>query len=73
MTATPSVQESRSVPVVEQSAHRDDIDIATLRHVKPKHYGRMVAMVKGRYRGNASVGFLTPMETIIAFLLDQKG
>lgn len=45
MTATPSAQGSRSVPVVEQSAHRDDIDIATLRHVKPKHYGRIAAMV----------------------------
>lgn len=33
--------------------------------------GRVVAMVKGRYRGTASVGFLTPLETIIAFLLDQ--
>jgi polar amino acid transport system permease protein len=45
VTAAPSVQGSRSVPVVENSAHRDDIDIATLRHVKPKHYGRLAAMV----------------------------
>ena len=35
--------------------------------------GRVMAMVKGRYRGTASVGFLTPMETIIAFLPDQDG
>ena len=35
--------------------------------------GRVVGMVKGRYRGTASVGFLTPIETIIAFLLDRDG
>ena len=32
--------------------------------------GRLVAMVKGRYRGTSTVGFLTPVETIIAFLLE---
>ncbi|WP_319407314.1 serine protease [uncultured Desulfosarcina sp.] len=31
--------------------------------------GQLVAMVKGRYRGTSTVGFLTPLETIIAFLL----
>lgn len=35
--------------------------------------GRLVAMVKGRYRGTATVGFLTPIETIIAFLLEDTG
>ncbi len=34
--------------------------------------GHIVAMVKGRYRGTSAVGFLTPLETIIAFLLDLK-
>ncbi len=34
--------------------------------------GRLVAMVKGRYRGTSTVGFLTPLETIIAFLLSQN-
>lgn len=33
--------------------------------------GRLVAMVKGRYRGTSTVGFLTPLETIIAFLLND--
>lgn len=33
--------------------------------------GRLVAMVKGRYRGTSTVGFLTPLETIIAFLLED--
>lgn len=32
--------------------------------------GRLVAMVKGRYRGTTTVGFLTPLETMIAFLLN---
>ena len=30
--------------------------------------GQLVAMVKGRYRGTSTVGFLIPLETIIAFL-----
>ncbi|BBO70892.1 hypothetical protein DSCA_48220 [Desulfosarcina alkanivorans] len=34
--------------------------------------GRLVAMVKGRYRGTTTVGFLTPLETMIAFLLDEN-
>lgn len=34
--------------------------------------GQLVAMVKGRYRGTSTVGFLTPLETIIAFLLDDN-
>ena len=34
--------------------------------------GQLVAMVKGRYRGTSTMGFLTPLETIIAFLLDEK-
>jgi serine protease Do len=34
--------------------------------------GQLVAMVKGRYRGTSTVGFLTPLETIIAFLLDEN-
>ncbi len=33
--------------------------------------GQLVAMVKGRYRGTSTVGFLTPLETIITFLLDE--
>ena len=32
--------------------------------------GQLVAMVKGRYRGTSTVGFLTTLETIIAFLLN---
>jgi serine protease Do len=32
--------------------------------------GLLVAMVKGRYRGTTTVGFLTPLETIVAFLLN---
>jgi serine protease Do len=32
--------------------------------------GQLVAMVKGRFRGTSTVGFLTPLETIIAFLLN---
>jgi serine protease Do len=32
--------------------------------------GQLVAMVKGRYRGTATVGFLTPLETMIAFLVN---
>ena len=35
--------------------------------------GQLVAMVKGRYRGTSTVGFLRPLETIIAFLLNQSG
>ena len=34
--------------------------------------GQLVAMVKGRYRGTTTVGFLTPLETIIAFLLNEN-
>jgi serine protease Do len=34
--------------------------------------GQLVAMVKGRYRGTTTVGFLTPLETIIAFLLNSR-
>ena len=30
--------------------------------------GHFVAMVRGRYRGTDSVGFLTPLETIREFL-----
>ena len=33
--------------------------------------GQLVALVKGRYRGTSTVGFLTPLETIIAFLLND--
>jgi serine protease Do len=33
--------------------------------------GRLVAMVKGRYRGTSTVGFLTPLETIIGFLTED--
>ncbi len=35
--------------------------------------GRLVAMVKGRHRGTATIGFLTPLETIIAFLREPDG
>jgi serine protease Do len=31
-------------------------------------HGNLVAIVKGRYRGTESVGFLIPFETILAFL-----
>ena len=31
--------------------------------------GRLVAMVKGRYRGTSTIGFLIPLETIYTFLL----
>jgi serine protease Do len=34
--------------------------------------GRLVAMVKGRYRGTSHVGFLTPLETIMAYLFDSS-
>ncbi len=34
------------------------------------HQGRLVGMVKGRYRGTTTVGFVTPLETIVAFLLN---
>ena len=33
--------------------------------------GRLVAIVKGRYRGTSHVGFLIPLETIYAFLLNH--
>ncbi|MBN1931798.1 MAG: trypsin-like peptidase domain-containing protein [Desulfobacterales bacterium] len=33
--------------------------------------GNLVAVVKGRYRGTDSVGFLIPLETIIAFLKEE--
>ena len=33
--------------------------------------GNLVAMVKGRYRGTTSVGFLIPLETIIQFLKEN--
>lgn len=32
--------------------------------------GRLVAVVKGRYRGTSTVGFLIPLETVYAFLLN---
>ncbi len=35
--------------------------------------GQLVAMVKGRYRGTTTVGFLTPLEAIITFLLNENG
>lgn len=34
--------------------------------------GALVAMVKGRFRGTSTVGFLTPLETMIAFLLNEN-
>ena len=34
--------------------------------------GQLVAMVKGRYRGTSTVGFLTPLETMIAFLINES-
>ena len=34
--------------------------------------GRLVAMVKGRYRGTSDVGFLIPLETIYGFLLKHR-
>ena len=30
--------------------------------------GNLVAVVKGRYRGTDSIGFLIPFETLLAFL-----
>jgi serine protease Do len=33
--------------------------------------GNLVAMVKGRYRGTSTVGFLIPLETIIHFLKEN--
>ncbi len=33
--------------------------------------GRFVGMVKGRYRGTDSIGFLIPLETIVEFLKEQ--
>jgi serine protease Do len=30
--------------------------------------GNLVGIVKGRYRGTKSIGFLIPLETIIAFV-----
>ncbi len=35
--------------------------------------GRLVAIIKGRFRGTESVGFLIPYETLVAFLDDQVG
>jgi serine protease Do len=34
--------------------------------------GRLVAVVKGRYRGTSTVGFLIPLETVYAFLLNAR-
>jgi serine protease Do len=34
--------------------------------------GRLVAMVKGRFRGSSTVGFLTPLDTIMDFLLKRR-
>jgi len=34
--------------------------------------GRFVAVVKGRYRGTSNVGFLIPLETVYAFLLNHE-
>lgn len=34
--------------------------------------GRLVAVVKGRYRGTSTVGFLIPLETVYAFLLNSR-
>jgi serine protease Do len=33
--------------------------------------GKMVAMIKGRYRGVPSIGFLIPLETVAAFLNEK--
>ncbi len=33
--------------------------------------GRLVGMVKGRYRGTDRIGFLIPLETIVGFLKEQ--
>ena len=33
--------------------------------------GKMVAMIKGRYRGTQSIGFLIPLETVLKFLNEQ--
>jgi serine protease Do len=30
--------------------------------------GRLIGMVKGRYRGTSSIGFVIPLETIISFV-----
>ncbi len=35
--------------------------------------GNLIAMVKGRYRGTDSMGFLIPHGTILAFIRDRKG
>ena len=35
--------------------------------------GQLVAMIKGRYRGTTTVGFLTPLEAIITFVLNENG
>lgn len=32
--------------------------------------GKLVGMVKGRYRGTNSIGFLIPLETILSFVID---
>lgn len=33
--------------------------------------GKIVAVVKGRYRGNQSVGFVIPLETVVKFLTEE--
>jgi serine protease Do len=33
--------------------------------------GKMVAMIKGRYRGTHSTGFLIPLETVVKFLNEK--
>ena len=33
--------------------------------------GKMVAMIKGRYRGTQSIGFLIPLETVLKFLNEK--
>lgn len=34
--------------------------------------GKLVGMVKGRFRGTSSIGFLIPLESIISFLKDES-
>ena len=34
--------------------------------------GKIVAMIKGRYRGTPSIGFLIPLETIVRFLNEYR-
>jgi serine protease Do len=33
--------------------------------------GKIVAMIKGRYRGNPSIGFLIPLDTVVEFLNEK--